>query len=106
MSDTKPSGSYRYCEQCDQETAEWSDGPEGTDTCPSCGGVLYESEEAYISEMIRWLGDRFEWPEEDVHQFLADHGNPGKGQALAIISTKERREGRYRGTGRSQGGER
>lgn len=86
---------YRYCEKCDQRTAEWGRSSEGTDTCPTCSNTLYQSKDAYISEMVRWLGERFDWPESDAMAFLNDHGNPGKGQALALISTKERREGRY-----------
>lgn len=59
--------------------------------------------------MLEWLpwrsstddrdAERFDWPEDDVMEFLSDHGNPGKGQALALISTKERRDGRYRQAG-------
>lgn len=82
-------GSERYCEHCDQPTAEWSTGPEGNPTCPSCGGSLYESKAAYTAEMVRWMGDRYGLSEGEVRRFLSDHGNPGKGQAAALMARGE-----------------
>lgn len=88
-SDTSTDGTYRYCVFCDEQTAEWKTGPEGEDVCPRCGASMHKSKESYISEMVRWLGDRLDWDENEIREFLVDHGNPGKGQALGII----RREG-------------
>lgn len=75
----------KYCEHCDETTAEWGTGAEGEDTCPTCGGSLYDSYEDYAEEMIRWLDERYDMDEGDVVAFLTKHGNPGKGQAAAII---------------------
>lgn len=76
----------KYCNACDQETAEWvPDDYENIDLCPSCFGVLWESQEAYIEEMVRWLPKRAEIEADEVRDFLISHGNPGKGQAMALL---------------------
>lgn len=96
---------YRYCEYCDQELAEWDTGYDGADECPYCRHSLtYESRDEYIDEMVRWLGKRYNWPSSDVRQFLADHGNPGKGQAAGIIKREGLRDGRYSDTGSDRDG--
>lgn len=76
----------RYCNYCDQETAEWNvDDFEGVDVCPVCTNTLWASREAYVDEMVRWLPMRTSIDADDVEAFLRKHGNPGKGQALAIL---------------------
>lgn len=84
-----------YCNYCDSKVADWKTGKDGAKNCPSCYCTLHNSKEDYISEMVRWLGKKFGWSEDDVQQFLFDNGNPGKGQALALISTRERQTGEY-----------
>lgn len=80
-----PSEETRYCCYCDSETGEWAEYADGTDECPKCHSPLYASKEAYIEEMETWLPSRSRLEPGEVRDFLTEHGNPGKGQALAIV---------------------
>lgn len=76
----------RYCNYCDQDTAEWHDDDyDDVELCPACFSILWASREAYIEEMKEWLPERSDIARDDVEDFLRHHGNPGKGQATAIL---------------------